>query len=317
MPELPEVQTYRRFLEETALFQTITHFYVEDRKLLTTDYDTLSRALVGNQFTGTHRVGKNLFVRTRTDAVLTLHFGMTGSLTYFRDAEDTPRFARVIFSFSNGFKLGFLCPRKFERVGLTEDVPAYLHAKKLGKDALETDAADLARAFRDQKGARQARAARPVTLAGLGNWIVDDVLFPGGHSPRTDRLVAHGGRNRAHPRGHPGSVAHGHRQRSRVQPVPGALSHPRPVLGHLAPRRPGEAPALPPLRGPGWRRTTWAAGLPTSAGRASRRSRNGCTGRVALREAFRAKAQRRSAKGAKKYAYTPHLRLHPANPSIP
>jgi formamidopyrimidine-DNA glycosylase len=183
MPELPEVQTYRRFLEETSLFQTITQLYVEDRKLLTTDYDTLSRALVGNQFTGTHRVGKNLFVRTRTDAVLTLHFGMTGSLAYFRDAEDTPRFARVIFSFSNGFKLGFLCPRKFERVGLTEDIPGYLRAKKLGKDALETSAADLARVFRSKKAPIKPVLLDQSTLAGLGNWIVDDVLFLAGIHP--------------------------------------------------------------------------------------------------------------------------------------
>jgi formamidopyrimidine-DNA glycosylase len=188
MPELPEVETYRRFLEETALFQTVTHVFVEDRKLLTTDYDTLSRALVGNQFTGTHRVGKNLFVRTRTDAVLTLHFGMTGSLAYFRDAEDTPRFARVIFSFSNGFKLGFLCPRKFERVGLTEDIAGYLRAKKLGKDALDTDAADLARTFRTKKAPIKPVLLDQSTLAGLGNWIVDDVLFLAGVHP--ERVAA-------------------------------------------------------------------------------------------------------------------------------
>lgn len=177
MPELPEVETYRRFLEETALLQTVTHVYVEDHKLLTTDYDTLSRSLAGNQFTGTHRVGKHLFVRTRTAAVLVLHFGMTGSLAYFRDAEDTPRFARVIFSFANGFKLGFLCPRKFERVGITEDIAGYLRDKKLGKDALEITLADLSRAFSRKKAPIKPVLMDQSTLAGLGNWIVDDVLF--------------------------------------------------------------------------------------------------------------------------------------------
>jgi formamidopyrimidine-DNA glycosylase len=183
MPELPEVETYRRFLEETSLFQSVTHLYVEDPKLLTTDYDTLNHALAGNQFTGTHRVGKNLFVRTRTAAVLLLHFGMTGSLAYFRDAEDTPRFARVIFSFDNGFKLGFLCPRKFERVGLTEDISAYLQSKKLGKDALEITPLDLSQTFSRKKAPVKPVLMDQSTLAGLGNWIVDDVLFLAGIHP--------------------------------------------------------------------------------------------------------------------------------------
>lgn len=183
MPELPEVETYRRFLEETSLFQTVTHFYVEDHKLLTTDYDTLNRSLMGNQFTGTHRVGKNLFVRTRTATVLLLHFGMTGSLAYFRDAEDTPRFARIIFSFDNGFKLGFLCPRKFERVGLTEDIPGYLRSKKLGKDALEIAPSDLSQTLSRKKAPVKSVLMDQSTLAGLGNWIVDDVLFLAGVHP--------------------------------------------------------------------------------------------------------------------------------------
>jgi formamidopyrimidine-DNA glycosylase len=183
MPELPEVETYRRFLESTSLHQTITYLFVEDPKLLTTDYDTLSHALEGNQFTGTHRVGKNLFVHTRTGAVLTMHFGMTGSLAYFRDEEDTPRYARIVFSFDNGFRLGFLCPRKFERIGLTDNIPEYLKRKKLGNDALETTPEELLRIFRRKNGPVKPVLMDQSTLAGLGNWIVDEVLFMAGIHP--------------------------------------------------------------------------------------------------------------------------------------
>ena len=61
MPELPEVETYRRYFEETSLYQPISNVYVEDTKLLTTDYDTLNQQLKNHQFIGTKRVGKNLF----------------------------------------------------------------------------------------------------------------------------------------------------------------------------------------------------------------------------------------------------------------
>ena len=185
MPELPEVETYRRYFEETCLFQPIANLFVEDRKLLTTEYDTLLAVLRGRSFVGTKRVGKNLFVQldepksSDSPSVpwLHLHFGMTGDLAYFRDVEDTPRFARILFFFQNGFKLAFICPRKFERVGLVGNPDAYLLRKKIGKDGLEITVEELAGKF-----LRKAVFIKPVlmdqaTVAGLGNWIVDEVLF--------------------------------------------------------------------------------------------------------------------------------------------
>ena len=70
MPELPEVEIRRQYLETSSLYQPISHIEVEDKKLLTTDYATLVNALVGRQFTGTQRVGKNLFVLTDTPDVI-------------------------------------------------------------------------------------------------------------------------------------------------------------------------------------------------------------------------------------------------------
>ncbi len=47
MPELPEVEGYRLYLEATSLHQPIEHIDVEDTKLLTTDQITLTEALHG------------------------------------------------------------------------------------------------------------------------------------------------------------------------------------------------------------------------------------------------------------------------------
>lgn len=58
MPELPEVETYRHYFEATSLHQAIEAIEVEDRKLLTTDYATLTETLVGQSFVTTRRVGK-------------------------------------------------------------------------------------------------------------------------------------------------------------------------------------------------------------------------------------------------------------------
>ena len=177
MPELPEVETYRRYFEETSLYQSISDVYVEDTKLLTTDYDTLNQQLKNHQFIGTKRVGKNLFVQLDAPYWLHLHFGMTGDLAYFKDDEDTPRFARIIFRFANGFKLGFLCPRKFERIGIVENIEEYLSRKKINKDALEITVEELAKTLHKKKAPIKPVLLDQSTVAGIGNWIVDEVLF--------------------------------------------------------------------------------------------------------------------------------------------
>jgi formamidopyrimidine-DNA glycosylase len=185
MPELPEVETYRRYLEATSLQQTITGLYVEDHKLLTTDYGTLSQALIGNQFTGTHRIGKNLFVLTSQGSVMLMHFGMTGSLAYYRDVEDTPRFARIQFHFASGFRLAFLCPRKFERLGLVGSIEEYAWAKNLGTDALDISVSQLTAKLMGKKALVKPLLLDQANVAGIGNWIVDEVLFQARIHPET------------------------------------------------------------------------------------------------------------------------------------
>ncbi|QJW87922.1 DNA-formamidopyrimidine glycosylase [Spirosoma taeanense] len=178
MPELPEVEIRRQYLETSSLYQAIEHIKVEDKKLLTTDYATLSSTLIGRSFTGTRRIGKNLFVFTdQPDVIVHMHFGMTGDLEYYHSSVDRPRFARIVFEFSNGFNLGFLCPRKFERVGLVDNVEAFLQRKKIGKDGLDISLDQLTERVRSKKSQIKPVLLDQSVVAGLGNWIVDEVLF--------------------------------------------------------------------------------------------------------------------------------------------
>ncbi|MFD2932234.1 Fpg/Nei family DNA glycosylase [Spirosoma flavum] len=178
MPELPEVEIRRQYLETSSLYQPINHIEVEDKKLLTTDYATLENTLIGRQFTSTHRVGKNLFVLTDAPGVIVhMHFGMTGDLEYYHSSLNRPRFARIVFEFTTGFNLGFLCPRKFERVGLLDDIDAFLKRKKIGEDGLDISVATLTEQVRRKKALIKPVLLDQSVIAGLGNWIVDEVLF--------------------------------------------------------------------------------------------------------------------------------------------
>lgn len=178
MPELPEVEIRRLYLEATSLQQPIDSITVEDKKLITTEFDTLQSALTGRRFTGTRRVGKNLFVYTDDPGVIVrMHFGMTGDLEYYHNSVDRPKHARIVFYFTNGFNLGFICPRKFERVGLVNNVDEFLRLKKIAPDALSIDADTLRAKLKKRRSPIKPVLLDQATTAGLGNWIVDEVLF--------------------------------------------------------------------------------------------------------------------------------------------
>ena len=178
MPELPEVETYRRFIDELAVGQTIAAVQVNDAHVLATPEDQLRIGLVGRRISGTSRLGKNCFLELDNGQVLVLHFGMTGDVGAYRDEPDAPRFTRVALHLEDsGLRLAFIDPRKFGRIRLAASAAAHQAAKKIGPDALAITAVEL-----QQKLSRRKTLLKPLLLdqgitAGLGNWIVDEVLF--------------------------------------------------------------------------------------------------------------------------------------------
>jgi formamidopyrimidine-DNA glycosylase len=177
MPELPEVETYRRFLQELVVGETITAFEVLDAHVLAMDATTLQTALVGQTVTHTSRLGKNCFLHLPDGRVLVLHFGMTGDVGAYRDVADMPRFTRVALHLGSGLRVAFIDPRKFGRIRLAEGVPQYQQAKKLGPDALDITARQLQAAVGKRKTLIKPLLLDQRLTAGLGNWIVDEVLF--------------------------------------------------------------------------------------------------------------------------------------------
>ncbi|RTQ51721.1 DNA-formamidopyrimidine glycosylase [Hymenobacter gummosus] len=183
MPELPEVETYRRFLDELLLQQTVAQLEVFDAHVLAVPEAELRQAVVGATVTGTRRLGKNLFLELSTGPVLALHFGMTGDVGAYRDEHDRPRFTRVALELADGLRVAFTDPRKFGRIRLADSVAEFQRQKKLGPDALDLTVEELAASL-----ARKKTLIKPLLLdqrltAGLGNWIVDEVLFQAGLHP--------------------------------------------------------------------------------------------------------------------------------------
>lgn len=185
MPELPEVATYQKYFHHTALHKKVTQVAVEDERVVLGSAEKLSEALKGQTFEDTDRIGKSLFVKLSGGQWMSMHFGMTGRLKYFKDKEDQHRFTKVLFSLDNGYHLAFVCPRILGRVGITDDPATYRNEKKLGEDALKISLEEFREQFSGRTGLLKPLLMNQKFVAGLGNWIVDDILYQTALHPET------------------------------------------------------------------------------------------------------------------------------------
>jgi len=187
MPELPEVETFKRYLDATSLHQRITSVDVRDAYVLQSiSARELARRLKGHRFENSHRHGKHLFVRADGDLLLRLHFGMTGSLRYFKHQERAPRHTRVLFVFANAQRLAFEDQRKFGEVGLIEDVNEFLKKRALGPDALDISLSQFREILGKHRGAVKTILLNQKLIAGIGNIYADEILFHARIHPATE-----------------------------------------------------------------------------------------------------------------------------------
>src|SRR5438034_5111746 len=154
MPELPDVETFKRYVDRTSLHRRISGVDVRSAYVLKgVSARELMRRLKECRFESSRRHGKHLFVRTDGDLWLRLHFGMTGSLEYLKGQRQGPKDTRVLFCFANHSRLAFRDQRKFGEIGLLKDVDEFLGKRALGPDALEINLSQFKGIFKKHRAA--------------------------------------------------------------------------------------------------------------------------------------------------------------------
>jgi formamidopyrimidine-DNA glycosylase len=186
VPELPELEIFKRCVDSTSLHQDIEIVDVKNGKILgDVSASGLKRGLEGRKFESTRRHGKHLFVELDRGPWLLLHFGMTGGLKYYRDADEEPAHARVLISFRNGYSLAFDDQRLFGKVDLIEDPDGYVEEHKLGPDPLELDFPAFRKRLEGRRGEIKAMLMNQRVFAGIGNIYSDEILFQVRLHPKT------------------------------------------------------------------------------------------------------------------------------------
>ena len=181
MPELPDVEGFRRLLAATAAGQRIRGVTVPAREIVrNTSPQALGRALAGGRIGQPRRHGKWLCAPA-AGRVLLLHFGMDGGLAWV-PAADVPgsppgRYDRLVLRCERG-ELRYRSRRKLGGAWL---VPGAAEAAEvtgpLGPDALGLDLAGLTACLARRRGAVKPALMDQSVIAGLGNLTVDEILW--------------------------------------------------------------------------------------------------------------------------------------------
>ncbi|MER6073300.1 DNA-formamidopyrimidine glycosylase family protein [Streptomyces sp. NPDC001817] len=184
MPELPDVEGFRRVLVACAKGRVIRRVDVRDAGVLHgMSARRLRDALEGRRFTEPERHGKWLLARTGGPTLL-LHFGMTGRLLCARPDDAVEAHDRVLFDLSGDRRLRYRDQRKLQGLWLADDdsdVARLLDHQ--GPDALAVGRGDFEAALRARRGHIKTALTDQSVLAGLGNLLADEILWRAGLHP--------------------------------------------------------------------------------------------------------------------------------------
>lgn len=177
MPELPDVEGFRKFLARHAEGKRIARVEAPDQMLVRNrSAQALGRALRGKRFAAPDRHGKWLIAPV-DDVELLLHFGMTGLLRWGRDDRDRHRHDRVIFVCEDG-ELRYSNMRRFGGVWLARDDREREQVTgPLGPDAAELTREEFERLLKARRGGVKAALMDQRVIAGVGNLLSDEILW--------------------------------------------------------------------------------------------------------------------------------------------
>ncbi|WP_372592337.1 Fpg/Nei family DNA glycosylase [Guyparkeria sp.] len=185
MPELPDVETFRRTLDAHGLGRPVRRTTVSAPDLLADiSPQSLGRLLKNHSLVETRRHGKYLFTaREGRDGWLVLHFGMSGTLVMLEGKGAQPEHAGLVVTFDHG-GVAYDSPRRLGMIGWTESPEAFAASRELGPDALAIDRESFVSGLRGYRGAIKCWLMDQARLAGIGNVYSDEILFQAGLHPK-------------------------------------------------------------------------------------------------------------------------------------
>ena len=177
MPELPDVEAYRRFFDRHATGRTVARVHADPTVVRNTTPAGLGRAMAGRTFAEPGRHGKWMIGWTE-GPVLLVHFGMTGNLIWSGDEPARHRHDRLTLEFVGGGELRYRNMRKLGGIWLAHDGAEVASViGPLGPDALGLARRDFLERLSARRGQVKAALMDQTFVAGIGNLLADEILW--------------------------------------------------------------------------------------------------------------------------------------------
>lgn len=204
MPELAEVETVCRVMRRALQGKRITRVEVMRDSIFFsgTAPKTLENALLRRTVREVGRHGKFFWLSLDGDGpTIYGHLGMSGWIRAvgkqgtrlhghgdapFDDEAGRPRFLKLGLYTQNGSGVVLTDPRRLGRVWLGTSPETERRVKRLGRDAFDDlpSASELGAMFGRRKIPIKALLLDQGALAGIGNWIADEVLYQARIAPK-------------------------------------------------------------------------------------------------------------------------------------
>ncbi|MBD2293877.1 DNA-formamidopyrimidine glycosylase [Anabaena sphaerica FACHB-251] len=193
MPELPEVETVRRGLNQLTLNQEITGGDVLLQRTIAYPFsvDKFIEIIKTSTIKSWHRRGKYLLAELSPSSWLGVHLRMTGQLLWQNKDEPLHKHTRVRLFFGEQQELRFVDQRTFGQMWyVPPGVPVESIVTGLAKLAVDPFSPEFTVEYLANKLQKSRRPIKTALLdqsivAGLGNIYADEALFKSGILPTT------------------------------------------------------------------------------------------------------------------------------------
>jgi formamidopyrimidine-DNA glycosylase len=181
VPELPEVETTRRFIEPVLTGRRIERAEVRRPRTARRNVrpEDVAERLVGRRVERVGRRGKFVLADVEGDLTWVIHLGMSGRMQIAEPGEPEAMHTNAVFETDGGVELRFVDPRTFGFVAVfTPDEIEGSGLERVGRDAL-TDlpsSEEIGHAFAGRIPSVKSALLDQRFIAGLGNIYVDEVL---------------------------------------------------------------------------------------------------------------------------------------------
>ncbi|WP_379126898.1 Fpg/Nei family DNA glycosylase [Paenibacillus sp. sgz500958] len=185
MPELPEMENYRKLLSQHIINVPITGVTVNREKTINVETEVFTQALLGARVVFVERRAKYILFHLHDGRRLLLHL-MLGGLLFFGTEEERPeRSTQVELTFGDrilyfmGLRLGFL---HLVSVKEGEAVMGKLGPELLDRRMTPQRFTEL---LRKRRGALKSTLVNQHVFAGIGNCYADEIAYEARLLPTT------------------------------------------------------------------------------------------------------------------------------------